>query len=99
MSAWFSANNSPRRSGGAGGTAVRDGGGGRMGWGEMEGEGAASMAWFSMSREGEGGDADGGERRGEQRQPKKLTLWEGMQPDVPAICEDLCSGSEEGGDV
>lgn len=46
------------------------------------------MSWFSMLDSDSGSDADVEvEGRGPQSWPKKLTLWEGMQPDVPAIVE------------
>ena len=61
-------------------TGVRDGVGG-------------SMSWFSMSISGSGSDADvdvdGVEGRGTQSWPKKLVLWEGMQPEVSAIVKDM----------
>ena len=72
MSFWFSANSSLIRSGLEAWTGVRSGDGG-------------SMSWSSVLTSGSGSDADMAEGRGTQRQPKKLTLWEGMQPEVPAI--------------
>ena len=60
-------------------TAVRDGAGG-------------TTSWFSMSswRSGSDADVDGVEGRGTQSWPKKLVLWEGMQPEVPAIVKVVC---------
>ena len=86
MSFSFSLNNSVIRSGLAMCTEVRNGDGG-------------SMGWFSMSDSGSGSDADvdGVEGRGAHRQPKKLTLWVGMQPEEPAIVKGwICDGFAKG---
>ena len=56
------------------------------------------MSWsliLSSSDSGLDAGVDVGEGRGTQSWPKKLTLWEGMQPEVPAIGKERGVGREK----